>query len=522
MKKIIILIIILSIQSIVFGQNYTIVEKKLTNKLNFDSLQSKGKECLISIFYKDGGLGNDCDKSEIINSKENNCDLALFKNKLINELNNCSFLEKTTIQIFRYPRGAIHYLKDEDFNKTYIEDVMAFVSNYGGEIYTTHQTSNFFLELNKKTKYLDLSENPKKNVTSIFEFSPEIHKKSVDIPFKCPNHIQVLNRKKQDLISGNSCPTNLFIPVEDIFIKHLTLLFKPNYVLNQHVTYNKKRIDELERKNDSLNNLLESKITKLKNLFSEGSIELNAQHGLINSNSIKGDLESLKTSVSSFNNIELSFIKQLNRNIDLHASVGVFNSQGNFTMTNSTDNWNDDIGAEHPLMRTIEINDFEESWQINNGITIKLGFKHTLKLVNDKLFISGGGNFGLVFPFFMKSNLEKGVFNYRGRIKNIEGELTNVNALGLYENVSYPSISSQKNQFSGYVIDLNTSATYTISNSIYSKLFIQYSLYQLNNKDYNPDSRMSLNYGEFSSSMFQMSSLNLSIFSVGIGIGIKF
>ena len=509
-------VLFIFLNSISSAQNFHIVEKKINTNLTFDSLKSSNNGCLISIFYQDG-IKSDCEKSNII--KNDRCNMEGFKEKLKKELNNCSFLEETTIHLYKLSKEFI-YLNDEKNKKTQINHIMAFVSNYGGEIYSAPELSTYLKKINNRSEDNFIKTVGIYHTKSIFEFSSEIYKKG-NSTIDCPNGIHILNRKKDDLLSGRSCPA-LDIPFEDIFIKHLTLLFKPNYVFNQHLSNNKKKINELERKNDSLNNLLETKITKLRSLFREGSVELNSQLGAVNGNSLMGDLENLKTSVSSYNSIELSFNKQITKKIDLHATVGVFNSQGNFTMTNAKDNWNDDIGAEYPLERIIEINEFEESWQINNGITAKLGMSHKLKLVNDKLIISAGGDFGIVFPFFMTTKLEKGSFNYKGKIKNIEGELTNINSLGLYENVTYPSMSSQKSQFSGYVINLNTSATYSITKKIYSKIFVQYSLYQLNNKDYNLDSKISLSYGEFSSSVFQMRSMNLSIFSVGLGVGIKF
>lgn len=502
--------------SISSGQNFHIVEKKINRNLTFDSLKSSDNGCLISIFYQDD-LKSDCEKSNILKNKR--CKIEGFKEKLKKELNNCSFLEETTIHLYKLSKEFI-YLKDEKNKKAQLNHIMAFVSNYGSEIYSAPELSTYLQKINKKSEDNFIKTIGIYRTKSIFEFSSEIYKKG-NSTIDCPNGIHILNRKKDDLLSGRSCPA-LDIPFEDIFIKHLTLLFKPNYVFNQHLSNNKKRISELERKNDSLNNLLESKITKLRSLFREGSVELNGQLGLVNGNSIKGDLESLQSSVSHFNSIELSFNKQINQKINLHASIGVFNSKGNFTMNNAKDTWNDDIGAEYPLERTIQINNFEESWQINNGITAKLGLSHILKLINDKLLISAGGDIGIIFPFLMTTKLEKGSFNYRGKIKNIEGELTNINSLGLYENVTYSSTLSQKSQFSGYTLDLNTSATYSFTKKMYSKIFFQYSLYQLNNKDYNLNSNISRRYGEFSSSVFQTRSLNLSIFSAGIGVGIKF
>lgn len=521
-KLVFVLLLFFYCKSSIFSQSFKIVEKTLNNKLTFDSLRSIDGNCLITIFYKDGSLKNDCNKSTIINSSDQKCNLKKFKEKLVKELNNCSFPEETTIQFYIYPKETIYYLKDENNKKTYIENIMAFVSNYGNELYTAPELSNFLNELNKKSKQHFIPTKNIFNTNSVFEFSSEIHKKSVNPSFKCPSDIHVLNLLKKYLIAGNSCPTNRYIPLEDIFIKHLLLLFKPNLVLNKQISYYKKKNLELEKEKDSLNKSYRIKLASIKKLWSESSLELNGQLGIVNSNSVVSDLENLNSKVTLFNSLDLSFNKSINEKIAMHISAELFNMQGDFELNSTEDSWNDDIGAENSLERTTTISGLKESWIMNNGVAAKIGISYVLTSFNDRLFIRAGGEIGKVFPFFISSMLDEGEFNYRAEIDNIDGPLTNITSLGLYDGVSYSSLPLQKNQFSGFVIGLNTTVTYSLTKKLYSKLFIDYSILQLTNQDYNPDSKISRNYGEFSSSMYQIKSLRISPLTIGFGIGLKF
>ena len=521
-KLVFVLLLFFYCKSSVFSQSFKIVEKTPnTNTFAFDSLRSTDGNCLITIFYKDGGLTNDCNTSNIINSEaDKECNLNKFKKKLEKELNNCSFLEETTIQLYKYPKEATYYLKDQNNKKINIVGLMAFVSNYGNELYTAPELSNILNELNKKTAKAFIPTKKNACTKSIFEFSSKIHKKAVN-PFVCPSDIHVLNRLKSDLIAGNSCP-KMDIPLEDIFIKHLLLLFKPNLVLNKQISYYKKKNLELEKEKDSLNKSYRIKLASIKKLWSESSLGLNGQLGIVNSNSVVSDLENLNSKVTLFNSLDLSFNKSITEKIAMHISAELFNMQGDFELNSTEDSWNDYIGAENPLERTNSISGLKESWIMNNGVAAKIGISYVLTSFNDRLFIRAGGEIGKVFPFFISSMLDEGEFNYRAEIDNIDGPLANINSLGLYDGVSYSSLPLQKNQFSGFVIGLNTTVTYSLTKKLYSKLFIDYSILQLTNQDYNKDSKISRNYGEFSSSMYQIKSLRISPLTIGFGIGLKF
>ena len=522
LKKIVfVLLLFVFCKTSAFSQSFKIVEKTINSKLfTFDSLRSTDKSCLITIFYKDGGLKNDCNKSSIINSSNQDCNFANFKKKLIKELNNCSFLEETTIQFYIYPKEKRYFLKDKNNKKTNIENIMAFVSNYGNEFYTVTELSNYLKELNKKSEQPFIPTNKNAYTNSIFEFSSEIHKKSINPSFSCPSDIHVLNRLKNDLIAGNSCPA-LDIPFEDIFIKHLVLLFQPNLILNKQISYYKNKYLELEREKDSLNKSYRINSAYMKNLWSKSSIELNGRLGLVNSNSLVSDLENLNSTVSLFNSLNLSFVKGINEKVTMYITAELFNMQGDFELKSTEDSWNDDIGADNPLQRTNSISGLRESWIINNGVASKIGFSYLLTSFNDKLLIRSGAEIGKVFPFMISSKLEEAEFNYRAKINNIDAILKNIPSLGLYDEISYNPIPSQKNQFSGFVIGLNTTATYLLTKKLYSKIFIDYSIFNLKNQDYNSNSKVSRYYGEFSSTMYQIKSLRISPLTIGFGLGLK-
>jgi hypothetical protein len=193
-------------------------------------------------------------------------------------LNKSSFIIPLRVQIIYWDNASnkMYFIEDEYnkksfHNKNYleIEDQMAFID---------FQNINDFIKIEPFTKDLNriakthlLQDNFK--INSIFEFTKTLKKKGV-IPFPCPNEIRALYKDSLTMYSSNTCPS-ASIPLDDMFLEHLTLIFRPNQAINLATRIIKQNQKDNITQIDSLKQLLERQKNEIKVLKDQDTIKKN-------------------------------------------------------------------------------------------------------------------------------------------------------------------------------------------------------------------------------------------------------
>jgi hypothetical protein len=507
------------------AQDYKVECRPLRANLTFDSLKSKDTEILVTIFYKNFGK-SDCDNSRIFPNSNKECNLNIFKEKLILLLNKSSFVIPVRFQIFYWDNFTeVFYLEDvynkKIFNnKNYleIEDQMAFVDfSKSPEFY---QKDSFISDLNNiaKTKLLD--ENFQ--VTSIFDFTKKLNKKGV-VPFPCPGSIRALYKDSSTMFSGNTCPATS-IPLDDMFIEHLTLLFRANLVttkvanlLMEMASQDKKRIDTLEGNFFNQKKELD-KLTRFS--LSNNYLGICLDVAFASSGRPSQNLNNSNLNIARYQSYGFTMSMGLKKYFSVN--IGLENSSfGGEIVTDNTECVLDDVLSNGlSIIRNTYINDLKEDWFIESATHIKLGISY-VKNIKNKMSLSLGVYSGKYLRNSLFTSLRSGKFNYRAQVSGINDEIMNVNSLDLKDNVEYDQEFFDQFSFTGYNFDFNGQVNYSLNERVRLLGNIQLSYINLSNLNFNQESQISSRIDEFNSAMYNIKSLIIMPFSLGVGIGIK-
>jgi hypothetical protein len=510
------------------AQNYKIELKQLKSNLTFDSLKAKESEILVTVFYKNFGK-SDCDKSRIIEYSNKECNINSFKDKMILLLNKSSFIIPLRVQIIYWDNASnkMYFIEDEYnkksfHNKNYleIEDQMAFID---------FQNINDFIKIEPFTKDLNriakthlLQDNFK--INSIFEFTKTLKKKGV-IPFPCPNEIRALYKDSLTMYSSNTCPS-ASIPLDDMFLEHLTLIFRPNLTINIATRIIKQNQKDNFTKIDSLKQLIEKQKNEIKKLESQNKAKNNifsfsVDYGLLKQGFSSSDLSS-DMNINRYSNFGLTYARYIKSNIGFTVNLSNFNLQG--TLNSDELNFeNQEVFPNTSIIfnKRIIISNLIESWVIQNAIGLNLGLIYN-KSIAKKINIQTCVQIGKVLKSVVKTELKDGLFNYRATIPGISDEIIDVSSLNLKENVTYSEKFNQKFGFSGYNIGISVDADYSIFDNLYVKGGLKFDYFHLKNNDFITDNIVSVALGDFNSSFNSVKSMTILPFSIGLGIGIKF
>jgi hypothetical protein len=510
------------------AQNYKIELKQLKSNLTFDSLRAKESEILVTVFYKNFGK-LDCDKSRILEYSNKECDISSFKEKLILSLNKSSFIIPLRVQIYYWDNvsSKIYFIEDEYNKKSFnnknhleIEDQMAFIDFHN--LNDLIKIDPFTKDLNRIAKTHLLEDSFK--IKSIFEFTKTLKKKGV-IPFNCPNEIRALYKDSSTMYSSNTCPS-ASIPLDDMFLEHLTLIFRPNQAINLATRIIKQNQKDNITQIDSLKQLLETQkneieVLKNKNKFQKNNFSLSSNYAFFNRGSFSSDLSS-DISFDSYVNLGLTYSRSITSNFGLIVTLSNFNAKGSL-IADKLNFENQEVFPNTSIIlnKRIHISNLTESWIIQNAIGLNLGLSFN-KAIGKNINIQTSVQIGKILTSNVMTALEDGLFNYRATIPGINDEITNVSSLSLKENVTYSEKFDQKFGFTGSNFGINAEIDYTVFKNLYFKGGLNFDYYHLNNTDYNTDSKVSVRIGDFNSSFNNVKSMTLIPFSIGLGVGLKF
>jgi hypothetical protein len=524
---ILIIIVVFFTISLNHAQNFKIDLIPLKSNLTFDSLSSKNNEILITIFYKNFGK-TDCEKSKIVEFSNKDCSINSFREKLILTLNKSSFMTPVRIKIFYWSNASnnTYFIEDEYNRKTFnnkmfleIEDQMAFIdfSNYKDLVNIDVLTN----DLNKIAKTHLLNENFK--IQSIFEFTKTLKKKGV-APFKCPSDIRALYKDSVTMFSSNTCPS-ASIPLDDMFLEHLALLFRPHQVLN---FLNKKLIINQEENrrtikilSDSLNYLSDKISAFNRNQRKKSNLAFGFDFSLFIIEGNNENIFDLKNKVNSFTNYSISYSQPISNKFSLNLGMSNSSFSGIVNTENISHQFDEFLTNGLLLTRNVRIRNFEEKWSVNNMVKINIGVSFSAK-VTDRISFIIGLDYGRYFLGHLSTFFQNGIFDYRASIDGVNDELANISSLNLKDNIVYNHEFNSKLLFHGKQLGLNSQIRFQILNNINLLANFQLNYILLINDNFNQDSLISSRIGDFNSSLHGLKSLSFLPMNIGIGFGINF
>lgn len=510
------------------AQNYKIELRPLKTNLTFDSIKAKESELLVTIFYKNFGK-SDCDNSRILEFSNKECNINSFKEKLVLSLNKSSFIFPLRVQIFYWDNvsSKVYFIEDEYGKKSFnnknnleVEDQMAFIDFANMSEFI--KIESFTKELNRIAKTHLLEDTFK--VKSLFEFTKTLKKKGV-VPFNCPNEIRALYKDSATMYSSNTCPS-ASIPLDDMFLEHLTLIFRPNTAINiaTRIISQNQNINIIQI--DSLKQILENQkkeVEELKNVNSsnKNNLSISSNYSLFSIGSSSNDLSSdLKTGfVSGFG---ISYSRTFSSGFGFGISLNNLNANGTLNTTELEVEHQEVLPSSTVVMnKKTNIFNLTENWNLDNAIGLNLGFNFK-KAIGKKVNLFMDIELGKILNSNIRTTLQEGVFNYRASIPGIEDEIFNIASLDLKENVTYSDKFNQKFGFKGSSLSIGVDVEYSFFKNIFVNGGFQFEYYKLKNTDYNSESKVSTSLGDFNSSFNNVKSITLLPFSIGLGVGIKF
>jgi hypothetical protein len=281
-----------------------------------------------------------------------------------------------------------------------------------------------------------------------------------------------------------------------------------------HLIYNLSKIEPF---------LPEKKKTKIEKL-NVTALQLNVQiHGL---NNFTSGLDGLALSSSSV----LNYGVQLERNFPVNNEGLRFatNLAARFyrfsigtTMDSLQMQWLDSSMNGPDLLRNNKVVGLKETWKANDVPVLFVGTSCGYSF-NDMFSLTAGFEYGQFFPFKLQSKLMAGTFSYRAKVAGVDDELVQINSLGLAESISYADLSSQDAEFSGNTLRLNLTIKYNISSTFFLSIQAAYEKINLVNRDYNEQSMISANIGDFNSTLFNTKNIKMNCLTIGASIGINF
>ena len=494
----------------------------LKGDVNIDTFIKNKENLEILIFYK-----NEKPQKQIKNhfiSEDTAIDKRFFIKKLHFLLQKSSSCENLLIKIYELPSDRTLYFKNNKNIKAPIAHLMAIINGY--DSYCYENESEFFRHLmflnGLATK--NVNTHSKMVIRSIFEFEKKIRKQDQSI-ILLPRNIFVLGKDSNNM--NISCPA-LDIPEEDIFLEHLTLLFKTNLVLSRVIKMseinqkvNITRIDSLKQEIKYQKNEIE----KLKNQKKSNNnrVYLSSHYSLFNFGSSSNNLSSnLKTGF--VNRFGITYSRTISSGFGFGISLNNLNANGTINTTELEVEHQEVLPSSTVVMnKKTNIFNLTEYWSLDNAIGLNLGlnFKKEIgKKEKVNLFIDI--ELGKILNSNIRTTLQEGVFNYRASIPGIEDEIFNIASLDLKENVTYSEKFNQKFGFKGSSFSICTAVEYSFYKKIFVKGGFQFEYYRLKNTDYNSESKVSTSLGDFNSSFNNVKSITLLPFSIGLGVGIKF
>ena len=488
--------------------------------ISIDTFSIKKEKFEILIFYKNEKIQKKY-KNYFL-SEDTLCNKEVFLKKLSVILHQSAMFNKVCLKLYNLPLDKTIYFKDKNNNKAPISNLTALIYGFDSYFFENETDVIEHLEILNDIASNNVNSYSKLIVKSTFEFGSKIRKQDKK-NIILPKHLYILAK---DSINMNVSCEALDVPEEDIFLEHLTLLFKPNLVMN--------RIIKISRKNkngliiDSLIHVLgnqKNEIEKLKNQKKSNNnrVYLSSHYSLFNFGSSSNNLSSnLKTGF--VNRFEISYSRTFSSGFGVGISLNNLNANGTINTT--------ELEVEHQEVlpsSTVVINkktniiNLTEYWSLDNAIGLNLGlnFKKEIgKKEKVNLFIDI--ELGKILNSNIRTTLQEGVFNYRASIPGIEDEIFNIASLDLKENVTYSEKFNQKFGFKGSSFSICTAVEYSFYKKIFVKGGFQFEYYRLKNTDYNSESKVSTSLGDFNSSFNNVKSMTLLPFSIGLGVGIKF
>lgn len=519
MKPIIISTLFLFIVTLSHSQNFQIKEMGvLKGDFIFDTLKTKKNHTEIIVFFKKNEIPTNKKIKEYPLYNDTIFNKIVFIKKLNFLLQNSSLYKDLIVKIYELPEDQLYFSLNK--NKAVIANFTAILVGYDTFLFENEMDFFEYLQSLNKTSKKNINTHGQIPVKSIFEFERKIRKQDQK-NILLPSNIFILNK---DSVNMNiSCPA-LDIPEEDIFLSHLTLLFRPNLVMNRLVKIIQK--DKYGMTIDSLKQILENQkneIEKLKNVNSsnKNNLSILSNYSLFSIGSSSNDLSSnLKTGfVSGFG---ISYSRTFSSVFGFGISLNNLNANGTLYTSELEVEHQEVLPSSTVLMnKKTNIFNLTENWKLDNAIGFNLGF-NLKKAMGKKVNLFVDIELGKILNSNIRTTLQEGVFNYRASIPGIEDEIINVASLDLKENVTYSDKFNQKFGFKGSSFSIRANVEYSLYKNIFVNGGFQFDYYRLKNTDYNSESKVSTSFGDFNSSFNNVKSMTLLPFSIGLGVGIKF
>jgi hypothetical protein len=519
MKPIIISTLFLFIVTLSHSQNFQIKEMGvLKGDFIFDTLKTKKNHTEIIVFFKKNEIPTNKKIKEYPLYNDTIFNKIVFIKKLNFLLQNSSLYKDLIVKIYELPEDQLYFSLNK--NKAVIANFTAILVGYDTFLFENEMDFFEYLQSLNKTSKKNINTHGQIPVKSIFEFERKIRKQDQK-NILLPSNIFILNK---DSVNMNiSCPA-LDIPEEDIFLSHLTLLFRPNLVMNRLVKIIQK--DKYGITIDSLKQILENQkneIEKIKNkkFYHDNRLSLTSSYSLFNISSSRNDLSSsLKTGF--FNVFGISYSRTITSGLGIGIGLNSLNASGTLN-NNELEVIHQEVLPSSTVVMNKKTNilNLTENWNLDNAIGLNLGFNFK-KAIGKKVNLFMDIQLGRILNANIRTTLQEGVFNYRASIPGIEDEIINVASLDLKENVTYSDKFKQNFGFNGGSLSIRADVEYTFYKNIFVIGGFQFDYYKLKNSDYNSESKVSTSLGEFNSSFNNVKSITLLPFSIGLGVGIKF
>ncbi len=483
-----------------------------------DTFSIKKEKFEILIFYKNEKIQKKY-KNYFL-SEDTLCNKEVFLKKLSVILHQSAMFNNVCLKLYNLPLDKTIYFKDKNNNKAPISNLTALIYGFDSYFFENETDVIGHLEILNNIASNNVNSYSKLIVKSTFEFGSKIRKQDKK-NIILPKHLYILAK---DSINMNISCEALDVPEEDIFLEHLTLLFKPNLVMNRIIKISQKNKNGLTI--DSLIHVLDNQkneIEKLKNQkpSNNNRVSFSSHYSFFNIGSSSNDLSSnLKTGF--VNRFGITYSRTISSSFGFGISVNNLNARGTLNTVELDIENQEFLPSSSILMnRRTEILNLSENWNLQNLIGLNIGL-NLKKDIGKKLNIQMDIQIGKILTSDLNTTLGEGVFNYRASIPGIIDEITNVASLNLKEDVTYSEKFNQKFGFTGSNFCLHSALDYSVFKNLFIHGSFQFEYYRINNTSYNAESKVSTSLGEFNSSFNNVKSMTLLPFSIGLGIGIKF